>query len=200
MKKIIFIVTTVTVVLIAVFCFFKFSNFNFGGIFKEKPITIDKTANVIEEINQLAEFTTATYYQEIIIKETKKRSNIGSYFGSYIGDEELVLIIKGKVRAGFDLSDLSEEDILIDENTIELKLPKVKIIETITNPSDFETYEESGTWSFEEIKEFKNKAREKIENSAIEGGILELAEKSGIEKLKSLIEAFGFKQVIIEKQ
>jgi len=198
-KKLLSTIAILVIVAIGVFSFLKFSNFNFGDIFKEKPITIDKTTNVIEEINQLAEFTTATYYQEIIIKELKERSYFGSsYFGDVVGDDELVLIIKGTVRAGFDFSTLSEEDIIIEENTIKLKLPKVKIIETITNPSDFETYVETGKWSFEEVNVYKNKARERIEASAIAGGILELAEKSGVEKLTSLLEAFGFKQVVVE--
>lgn len=189
MKKIIRLITLVVIVIIAAFCFFKFSKINFENPFKAKPITIDKTMNVVEEINQLAEFTTATYYQEIFIKKVRE----GLLF-----DDELVMITKGKVRAGFDLSTLTEEDIVIDTHTIKIRLPKVKILDIITNPSDFETYIESGKWSFDEVNEYKKEARGKLEKNAIEGGILELAEKSAFEKLSSLFQALGFKEVIIE--
>ena len=189
MKKIIRLIILVVIVIIAAFCFFKFSKINFENPFKAKPITIDKTANIIEEINQLAEFTTATYYQEIFINKEKK----GLLF-----DDELVMITKGKVRAGFDLSTLTEEDIIIDAQIIKIKLPQVKILDIITNPSDFETYVESGKWSFDEVTEYKKEAREKLKKKAIEDGILELAEKSAFEKLSSLFQALGFQEIIIE--
>jgi hypothetical protein len=189
MKKLIILIAIIIVAIITVFCFLKFSKFDLGNPFKAKPITIDKTANVVEEINQLAEFTTATYFQEIFINKVRK----GTFF-----DDELVLITKGKVRAGFDLLTLTEEDIVVEGNTIKLKLPEVKILEIITNPSDFETYVESGKWSFDEVNEYKKEAREKLEQLAIEGGILELAEKSAFEKLSSLFQILGFQEIIIE--
>jgi len=189
MKKTINISIAVIVAFIAVFCILKFSKINFENPFKAKPITIDKTANVVEEINQLAEFTTATYYQEIFINKIREKT---------LFNDELVIITKGKIRAGFDLSTLTEEDIDIEENSIRIKLPKVKILDIVTNPSDFETYVESGKWSFDEVTEYKKEAREKLEKLAIEGGILELAEKSAFEKLSSLFQALGFKEIIIE--
>jgi len=189
MKKAIRLIIIAVLVVIAVFCFFKFSKIDFENPFTAKPITIDKTVNVVEEINQLAEFTTATYYQEIFICKVKERT----FF-----DDELVIIAKGKVRAGFDLSTLTAEDIAVDANTIKIKLPKVKILDVITNPSNFETFVEIGKWSFDEVNEFKQEAREKLEKIAIEGGIFELAEKSAFEKLSSLFQALGFQEIIIE--
>ena len=189
MRKILIIVIVTIVSVIAVFTFFKFSKVNIENLFKAKPITIDKTANVIEEIRQLAELTTATYYQDIVIKKVKK----SAFF-----DDELVMITKGKVRAGYDMSNLTEQDIVIDSSIIKIKLPKVKVLDIITNPSDFDTYVETGKWTFEEVTEYKKEAREKLKKNAIEGGILELAERSAFEKLSSLFQAFGFKEVIIE--
>jgi len=156
-----------------------------NDIFKDNPLIIDETFNVVEEIHKIGEFTTATFYQEDVIYKTKKK-------------DELVLIIKGKVRVGFDLSTLSNEDIIVYSETIMLRLPQVKIFEVITNPSGYETYEESGKWSFEEVTEYKKDARDLIEKNAIESGILQLAETTAIEKLANLFQALGFKEVIIE--
>ena len=189
MRRIITIITTAIVVAVALFCFFKFSKIDFKNPFKAKPILIDKTANVVEEINKLAEFTTATYYQENFINKVKTRTFI---------DDELVIIAKGKIRAGFDMSTLAENDIVIDAQTIKIKLPKVQILDVITNPSDFETYVESGKWSFDEVNEYKKEARAKFEKDAIENGILDLAEKSAFEKLSSFFQLLGFHEVIVE--
>ena len=156
-----------------------------NNLFKDNPLVIDETFNVVEEIHKIGEFTTATYYQENVVYKTKKK-------------DELVLIIKGKVRVGFDLSSLSNEDIVVYSETIKLRLPQVKIFDVITNPSGYETYEESGKWTFEEVTEFKKEARDIIEKNALESGILQLAETTAIEKLANMLQTLGFKEVIIE--
>ena len=185
-----YIVGIIIVAIFAIIFLSKKSCINIGNPFNAKAITIDKTSNIVEEINQLAELTTATYYQDVVIRKTKQIS--------LFGKDEIVLIIKGKVRAGFDLSILTEQDIFVDSFSIKIRLPQVKIIDIITNPSDFETFIETGKWSFNEVNDFKKEAREKLEENAIDGGILELAEKSGMEKLTSLLQAFGFKEIIVE--
>jgi hypothetical protein len=156
-----------------------------SDLFKDNPLTIDETFNVVEEIHKIGEFTTATFYQEDVIYKTKKK-------------DELVLIIRGKVRVGFDLSNISNGDIIVYSQTIKLRLPQVKIFDIITNPSGYETFEENGKWSFEEITEYKKEARDIIEKNALESGILQLAENTAIEKLTTMLQILGFKEVIIE--
>ncbi|MDR2684956.1 MAG: DUF4230 domain-containing protein [Prevotellaceae bacterium] len=188
-------IVTVATLVVAIGLFLKHSGFNFSdifSIFKAKPVVIDKTANIVDEIRSLAEYATTTYYYEVAVKRSKE----SSFFGIKT-DNELVLIIKGKVRAGFDLSELQEQDIVADTVSITVRLPKVKILDIITNPSDFETYEESGKWSHEEVTGLKNEARATLEIKAVNGGILEFAKKSGKENLTSFLQALGFKKVII---
>jgi hypothetical protein len=201
MRKII----TIVILVIAVGLYLKFSNFDFGflNLFKEQPIVIDQTANVVEKINRLGELTTSTYYEDNVIvkKKTKEVSLFGktlSIFGDTVtSEDELVLIAKGKVRVGFDLLKFAKHDIVIDSASITVKLPKVQILDVITNPSDFETFEESGKWSHEEVTDYKNEARAIIEKNAIENGIFGLAEKSGREQLTMFLKALGFKEVNI---
>jgi hypothetical protein len=156
-----------------------------NDLFRDNPLIIDKSFNVVEEIHRIGELTTATFYQEYVIYKTKRKA-------------ELVLIIKGKVRVGFDLSNLSNDDIIVNSTTIKLRLPQVKIFDVITNPSGYETYEENGNWSFEEITEYKKEARNNIEKNALETGILQLAENTAIEKLSTMFQTLGFKEIIIE--
>jgi hypothetical protein len=196
-KNILILVVIILVLIIGVVLFFKISGISIPNPFKSQPIVIDKTTNVVEEVHRLAELTTATYYEDYVI--VKKRTRESTVLGLKINDvdDELVLITKGKVRAGFDLSKLQPQDILLDSISITLKLPEVRLLDIITNPSDFETFEESGDWSYEEVTKYKNEARAAIEQSALESGILELAEKTGKERLTSFLQVLGFKEVTI---
>jgi hypothetical protein len=188
-------------IIIAAVLFFKFSGINIPNPFKEQPIVIDKTVNVVEEINRIAELATTTYYEDYVIVKQKSTSVWGVKISlpGHIADDELVLITKGKVRAGFDLSKLQEQDVAVDSVSITLKLPKPQILDVISNPSDFETFEESGKWSHEEVTDYKNEARAAIEKDALESGILERAEESGKQKLTSFLQALGFQKVFIEQ-
>jgi hypothetical protein len=198
MKKIvriagIIVIVTVFVSLKKCFNF----DFNFSGIFKSQPVVIDKTANVVTEVRRMAELTAATYYEENVI--IRKRTREATVFGMKVSDveDELVILAKGKVRIGFDLSKIQEKDIVVDSVSISLTLPPIRILDVITNPSGFETYEESGDWSHEEVTQYKNEVRSVIEENAMESGILEFAEKAGKERLTVFMQALGFKRVTI---
>jgi hypothetical protein len=195
--KIIKTIVLLVLITVAVVITLKFADWNILNLFKAKPIVIDQTVNVIEKINRLAELTTATYYEDYAI--VKKKTGDTRILGLKISDikDELVLITKGKVRAGFDLSKLQEKDIIVDSVSITLKLPQVQIFDVITNPSDFETFEENGNWSHEEITEYKNEARAVIEQNALDNDIVKLAEKTGKEKLTLFMQAIGFEKVTI---
>lgn len=88
----------------------------FSGIFKKKDLKIDKTANVIDEIKKIGEFTSLCYYEEMALVDSKEndfnKSKLASLTNTEITDE-LVIIAHGKVRAGFDLSKLDENDIQV---------------------------------------------------------------------------------------
>ncbi|GHS88378.1 hypothetical protein FACS1894201_09820 [Bacteroidia bacterium] len=204
MKGLVKKIIGLAIIVVAVWLCLKFSVFqNFQNPFKSKPIVIDKTVNVVEKIRRLADFTTATYYKDYVIVQ-KKLSDVDvlgikiALLGNKMTtQDELVLVTKGKVRAGFDLSKMQEQDITVDSISIMLKLPEPQLLEVITNPSDFETFEETGKWSHEEVTGYKNAARAAIENEALENGILERAEKAGKEKLTTFLHALGFKKISI---
>lgn len=184
---------------------------------------IEKTANVISEVNKIGELTTACYYEEMAIREVrydtikalksnnnpteKGASRIKQFFQNtkekFTGtaakvtrsSNEIVLIGKGKVRAGFDLSKMTKDDITVHGDTLEVTLPQVKIFDLIMNPSDFDTEYEQGKWSHELLRPIKEKAKEKLEKNAIECGLLDNAKESGIIKLTELFKTFGFSVV-----
>lgn len=197
-KNIIRLITVLIIVGAGAFVAYKM------GWFKDNELKIDKTANVVEEIKKIGEFTSACYYEELVVKQSKKSDFNESGFGKLakaITDEdvmdEIVIIANGKVRAGFDLTKLKDGDIKVQGDTLSLTLPETEIFDVIINPSGYEVYVEDGTWSHEEVTTLVTNARKELEQNAVAYQLEKKAEDIGITKLKALFSTFGFNTIFI---
>lgn len=212
MKKIITLFCLI-IILVAVF-FFGYKtvhgNFSFG-------LKLIDTPTIVKEIKKISELTTMTYVEDAVINDTivKKRKVSRLSLSKNILKGELtedvivtdrihfVEIATGTIRAGFDLSKIQDSDVSISDTTLMVLLPKVEILDVIMNPSDIKPFydEEDGEWSEEEIHDarakLQTKALEKIEQRAIQNGILDKAEQSGVSKITSMLKSIGFKNVVV---
>ena len=221
-KRIITLVLILAVICAGLYAGYKFTNF--FDFLKRKPLTIEKTANVVEEVKKIGEFTTACYYEEMALQDRytdtaeflgrnadkladKALKKVGLGFMQKTADKasasvtnrknEIILIGKGRVRAGFDLAKIGEDDLNVHGDTLELALPQPEVFDIIMNPSDFTTEYEKGTWSHELLKPVKERAKVELEQNAIDYGILTKAEENGLKRLEALFKAFGFNSVVI---
>ena len=115
-------VVLVVLLLIGGWIFLKTNPFNWNFAFWDTGLKIENTANVGEQMKKISEFTTVCYYEEAVIKNEKQTSanNTITDFLKLSPDsihEEIVIIAKGKVRAGFDLSKIKCIPFIIN-NTI----------------------------------------------------------------------------------
>lgn len=140
----------------------------------------------ITEVQQIQEFCTATYTNEIVFPVKRQRR---------MGTDELTLIVRGTVRAGFDLSRM--EALPTSDTSIVIVLPKPEVLDVITNPSDYETFQESGHWSHKKVTAYKEAARQQILRLALAEGILKDARTNGISRLKLLFSGMGFTDIHI---
>lgn len=171
--------------------------FNLFGLSFGGELKIDNTANVVEKIKEISEFTTACYYEEAVLKDSKVEKHEGGFLG-FVDTEtskEIVIIAKGKVRAGFDLSKVTEDKINIKNDTIGITLPEPEIFDVIINPSDYEMYIEEGKWSHEEVTALQTNYRAQLLAKAQERGILNKAKEAAKKRLESLFMTFGFTAV-----
>ena len=161
---------------------------------------------VVTSIRKIAELATACFFEEKILVEKKANAVVDNKIGELIAgvahkdaiiEDELCLIAKGQVRAGYDLRDLKEDDLKYENNILTIKLPEVKILEVIINPKGWDIYVEDGTWSDAQIRDIKLKAKELVKADALENGILEKAAKSGSDKIKALMLSLGYKNVVV---
>lgn len=172
-------------------------------LFPKRTLKIDKTVNVVDEVQKIGEFSTACYYEEVVVKNTKSSEINNSYLGSLVKadfQDQLVVIARGKVKAGFDLTKLGKDDLIVRHDTISVNLPPVEVFDVIVNPSDYEVYVEDGTWSHDEVAQLTASGKDQILQDAKNFNILQKAEENGLVKLKELFVALGFNEVILNVQ
>ena len=169
-------------------------------LFKEKEIQLKETVLILEDVKSIAQFFTATAYEDIAIDTTKQilKSTIMSAFSkSKTEPSRFVILAKGKCMAGTDLSNIKTEDIVVNDSCVSITIPSAKILTTIVNPSDFEIYIDDGNWSEEEVKGIKVTALKRIERLAISDELLKKASERTKLLLTQFFKSIGFKQVTV---
>ena len=198
-------VVVVILVLVGVYFGLKVASPNFS--FK-RELKIAETANVVEQIKKISEFTTACYYEEFVL--TKERNdapnrNISKALGLMHVEadsihNEIAIIWKATVRAGYDLSEITESDLKVSKDTVSIMLPSPKVFDVIMNPSDYEVFVEDGKWSHEETTTMQTYAQKDVLVDAVNFGILKKADEVGKVRIEELFKTFGFNVVnVIQK-
>ena len=157
---------------------------------------IENTANIVEEIKKISELTTACYYEESVLQNNKfttKKHWIGNDVDTV--KHTVVLTVMCRVRAGYDLSMLGKNDLVVKGDTVNIKLPAPKILDVISNPSDYRIFEETGDWKHDEIVAMQVQGKERMLQNALEDNILEKANIIGKERVATLFATFGFNVV-----
>ena len=192
------------VALVIIFLFQKINWLpSFKDVFKSKPVLIEETPIIITEINALAQLITITFTDEIVMDTAKIGNGMSSLLPTNIGTmlvpgmDRLVIIGRGKVLVGTNLKDIQEKDIQVAGDSIHVLLPRAKILQTIMNPSDYETFDEKGIWNEDAVTALKIKMRNAMNRHAVEQNVLQKADT----RCKNIIETFlrnaGFKKVEI---
>ena len=164
----------------------------------KRALTIDDTPVIITKIRTLGELTTACYYDEMVLSQTKQNAFSSSALGSLaegLGkdvDDHLVLIAKGTVRAGVDLMDMTEQDIRFVGDTAYIRLHAPQYLDVIVNPSDFEVFAETGKWTHEEVTGLQDTARQRLLMGADHYGLKSKAYAGAMDAVTELLAASGF--------
>ena len=98
----------------------------------------------------------------------------------------LVIIGKGRVFAGIDLKVLKAKDVITTGDSIHVSLPAAQILNTVINPSGFETFDEKGDWNEEAVTALKLRIKNELTKRPLQQNILRKVE----ERSKNIIETF----------
>ncbi|PIC98049.1 DUF4230 domain-containing protein [Sporosarcina sp. P29] len=162
--------------------------------------TEQKTA-FVERVQELQQLTTAEAYTKVLVKRTDNE-----LFGQSIGvnfpgtKRNLLVIIPGSVKAGIDLSKITEQDMRVDEEEkrIELTIPKAEFLGGAELYFDkVEVYSVEGLFrgkaDIKEGYELANEAKKLVLKEASEQGVLESAEQSAVKTLKDMFSFAGYR-------
>lgn len=87
---------------------------------------VDVRSIVVQQVRGASELTTAIFAMEAVVPASRDRT-----FGGYvIGKTTLLYIAYGEIRAGVDLSALQPQDVEVVEDTIRLRLPPPRILDS----------------------------------------------------------------------
>lgn len=178
---------------------------SFSNWLAAKPVVIDETPLVISEIKKIAELHTAKLYCEVVADSviiSPAEAAMLAMQGSgafpllppmvFTKGKKMVLIAKGRVIAGMDLSTINEKNVIVKNDSVWLTLPSAKILDIITNPSDFEVFTEEGEWSSNEINAVKQKAVGIMGAEAVKRGLIEEANERAKLLMGNFLKASGF--------
>lgn len=176
------------------------------NIFASQPVVIDKTPILIKEIKSIGQLITYSSFDEVVA-DTTIRTKGSAFVNTFnrlaripmlpSADKQLVLIGRGKILAGTNLSLLTDTSVSVINDTLRIYLPKAQILDAILNPSDFETFVEKGEWSNEEVTLVKAKARRKMIEHALQQNILPKADAKAKEIMENFLQNMGYKHICV---
>ena len=150
----------------------------------------------ILSLRPLAKLATVEYPVVVDIPSEHIPDDIRKHVGVR---EKMLMLVYGEVKAGFDLSKLTDEDIWIDGTRVQLYLPEPEILSTSI---DFEQtrivdYERSIFLSNDPDlqAETLEKGIQAIEQAVLESGILETATLFGQMYFENHLRSLGFTEV-----
>ncbi|MEL6496736.1 MAG: DUF4230 domain-containing protein [Cyanobacteria bacterium J06623_7] len=91
---------------------------------RSTPITIETSAPLMMRIRGIQELSTTVQTLETIVPASAERK-LGELS---LGTTKLLYLARGEIRAGVDLAELTESDIHVTNNRIEINLPAAKIL------------------------------------------------------------------------
>lgn len=181
-----------------------------GEWFTSKPVVIDDTELIINQIKQIAELRTASLYAEVVVDSatvsTAKVVAVGieqSMFmpirptsGSPVG-KRLVLIVKGTVVAGINMSQLSADDMSVTGDSIALRLPAAQILDVIINPTGIEVFAQTGYWDNQGTQAVKAKAENTLRQKAASHQLLTTAQENTEAAITAFLRTAGFTRITL---
>jgi len=161
------------------------------------PTILPDPVTIVHEIRSLARLETIKFSLEKIITAEIHQGA----FDWLIGDR-LIFVAHGEVIAGIDLNKLDPEDLEVKRGVLYVTLPEVEIfITALDNEQSYVYDRDTGLFTHGEVNletEARRAAELEIEKSALEDGILDLAEQNAISFLDRLFRDLGYPEVIFE--
>lgn len=176
-----------------------------GGMFSlsQSQAEADVRNVVVKQVRGASELTTSVFTMESVVP-TRQEQKLGNYT---IGATTLLYIAYGEVRAGVDLKDLSPADVQVKDNTIQLRLPPPRILDSKIDVNKSSVYDYNrgflglGPDVAPQLQTLaQRETLKKIQTAACDQGILKQANDRAQLVVEKLLSTAGHKTVVVKTQ
>lgn len=155
------------------------------------------TSMLLQEVKTLSQLVTVQYVLErTVVQENPPEGMLQKF---YEGENRLLMVVHGVVKAGLDLSQLQPGDIEVSKKKVVIKLPLPQITDAYLDEKQTKVVERTTGFLREFDKDLEQNTRqtavEDIRRAARTGGILKDADERARSQLKNLFHQLGFEEV-----
>jgi hypothetical protein len=150
---------------------------------------------VVRQIQQLQRLETVSFTMDKIISG----EHDSPYMPKFLVSDRLLLVVHGEVIGGVDLSKLQLNDVVVQDQSISLRLPQAQILVTRLDNAQTRVYSrDTGLFSSPDPNlesEVRQEAEHQLQEAAMQGDILKTADGNARTTISSLLQGLGFKKV-----
>lgn len=168
-----------------------------ASVLNPTPTILPDPITIVHDVRSLARLETIQFSLEKVITAEINQGNLGLLFG-----DKLLFVAHGEIIAGVDLAKLHPDDIWIEGKTLYIRLPDAEIFTSrLDNEKSYVYNRETGLLTHGDVNletEARKTAENELRKSALEDGILELADTNAENYLSRLLRGLGYPEVIFE--
>lgn len=156
------------------------------------------TPTIVQQIQSLNELVTVKYVLEKVVAYDDPK-----YFADLIplGENKLILLAHGVVKAGVDLSKLTKSDVVVSEGKITLTIPQATLTDAYLDEQHTQVLDRQTGLLRRFDKDMEKIARQhalsEIQRGARQSGIVREANERARDQLTGLLRTLGYKEVDI---
>jgi hypothetical protein len=158
------------------------------------PTIIPDPVTIINEVQALARLETIRYSVEKVITAETNQGALAALFG-----DRLLFVAHGYVIAGIDMQKIKVEDLWLDGNILNVRLPAAEVlVNSLDNDKSYVYDRQTGLFTQGDPSletQARQVAEQEILKAAIEDGILENASANAQTYLRWFFETLGYKQM-----
>ena len=171
-----------------------------GPLLQERPARMTTSPVVVEGVRELDRLATVRVTESILVtRESGSENALDRLFSG----EKVLLVATGDVEAGVDLSEVGEDDVRVEGETVTIRLPEPEVLSASLDEEKTRVYDRDyGPLNLRPdddlVEEARAEAEERIEAAARENGVLKTAETNAEGSIGAFVRALGFEQVRFE--
>ena len=170
-----------------------------GPLFEDRPPRTATGPVVVEGIQELDQLATVRWTESVPVTREAGGSGLERIFSG----EKVLLIATGEVEAGVNLAGIGKGDVLVNGESVTIRLPEPKILSVSLDEEQTRVYDRDFSPlnlrpDDDLVEEARAAAVEEIEQAAQKNDILKTAERNAENSIRAFVTSLGFEEVRFE--